>query len=357
MTRCTELAKQAVGFVAPNPMVGAVIVYQDTVIGEGFHHGFGRDHAEVTAIQSVNNKSLLKDSTLFVNLEPCSHKGKTPPCAEFIVRNKIPTVVIGTPDPNPLVAGKGIQYLKKNGVEVLTGINQDLCIELNKRFYTYHICHRPYVILKWAQTKDGFIDIIRKPNHPATPSWISNELSRVLVHKWRSEEQAIMTGTNTIKLDDPMLNTREWSGNNPLRIILDRNLSLTDDFKIFKSDINTLIINEKKSYQRDNFEFVQLRFSENLIAEVMNELYKKNIQSVIVEGGKMLIESFIKQNLWDEARVFIGSKKFHQGIRAPGLNGKKDVNTILDDQLHIHRNPIDGIAEVKRFLQHLLISL
>ena len=356
MNRCIELAKQALGSVVPNPMVGAIIVHQDKIIGEGFHRSFGDDHAEVNAIQSVRNKSLLKDSVLFVNLEPCSHKGKTPPCAELIVKNKIPKVIIGTPDPNPLVSGKGIQLLRKNGVEVKTGINEDLCIELNKRFFTFHVLKRPYVILKWAQTKDGFIDIIRKPGQPAAPNWISNELSRVLVHKWRSEEQAIMIGTNTVKLDDPMLNTREWSGNNPTRIILDRHLSLTDELKIFRSKIDTLVINEQKSYQSDNFEFIKLKFNENLIPEIMQELFRRNIQSVIVEGGKRLIESIIDQNIWDEARIFIGNKEFHQGIAAPILTSTKGIKTILEtDQLMIHRNYDNYMPSINRFLQNVLI--
>ena len=354
MNRCIELAKQALGSVAPNPMVGAVIVCRDKIIGEGFHYRFGGDHAEVNAIQSVRDKTLLKDSVLFVNLEPCSHKGKTPPCAELIVKNKIPKVIIGTPDPNPLVSGKGIRHLRANGVEVKTGINEDLCIELNKRFFTYHLLMRPYVILKWAQTKDGFIDIIRKPGQPVAPNWISNELSRALVHKWRSEEQAIMIGTNTVKLDDPMLNTREWSGKNPVRIILDRHLSLGDEPKIFKSKIDTLIINEKKSYQAENFEYIQLKFTEHLIPEIMRELLKRNIQSVIVEGGKMLIESIINQNMWDEARIFVGNKEFHRGIAAPKLKGIKKIQTTLEnDQLMILRNYDNYMPAVNRFLQNV----
>jgi diaminohydroxyphosphoribosylaminopyrimidine deaminase/5-amino-6-(5-phosphoribosylamino)uracil reductase len=352
LTRCIELAKQALGYVAPNPMVGAVIVYKDRIIGEGFHRSFGGDHAEVNAIHSVRHKSLLKSSELFVNLEPCSHQGKTPPCAGLIVRNEIPKVVIGTPDPNPLVAGKGIQFLRKNGVEVLTGIKKESCIELNKRFFTYHVLKRPYVILKWAQTKDGFIDLKRNPGHPTVPNWISSELSRVLVHKWRSEEQAIMVGTNTVILDDPMLNTREWTGKNPLRIILDRHLRLTSDFKIFRSKIRTLIVNEKKSYQDKNFEFVQIKFDENLLPELMQELFIRGIQSVIIEGGKMLFESFLNQNMWDEARIFIGNKEFHQGVEAPVIKRTKEVQTrIVNDQLIVHQNSNNYMPSVNKFLR------
>ena len=357
INRCIELAKQALGSVAPNPMVGAVAVYKDNIIGEGFHRRFGGDHAEVTAIESVRHQSLLKDSELYVNLEPCSHKGKTPPCAELIVKKKIPKVIIGTPDPNTLVAGKGIQFLRQNGVCILTGINEKSCIELNKRFFTYHVHHRPYVILKWAQTRDGFIDVIRKPGLSVAPNWISNELSRVLVHKWRSEEQAIMIGTNTVKFDDPMLNTREWYGNNPLRIILDRNLSLTKDFQIFKSEIKTLIINEKKSFKDKNFEFLRIKFTENLIQEIMHELFGRNIQSIIIEGGKMLIESFINANLWDEARIFIGNKEFHQGIQAPVINRTSDnIITIENDQLIIHRNSDNYMPSIIKYLKKVKIA-
>jgi diaminohydroxyphosphoribosylaminopyrimidine deaminase/5-amino-6-(5-phosphoribosylamino)uracil reductase len=356
MNRCIELAKQALGYVAPNPMVGAVVVYKDNIIGEGFHRIFGSHHAEAAAIESVRNKSLLKSSELYVNLEPCSHQGKTPPCAELIVKHKIPKVIIGTPDPNPLVAGKGIHLLKKNGVKVITGINEELCIELNRRFFMYHLHNRPYVILKWAQTRDGFIDLIRKPERPVEPNWITNELSRVLVHKWRSEEQAIMIGTNTVKFDDPILSTREWHGNNPLRIILDRNLSLTKNFKIFKSDIKTLIINEKTSFQDNNFEFIRLKFNGRLIHKIMHELFTRSIQSVIIEGGKLLLESFINANLWDEARIFTGNRDFHKGIQAPVLRGNSDVVAMIeDDQLLIHRNYDNYMPSVTGFLQKVAV--
>ncbi|MBN2213891.1 MAG: bifunctional diaminohydroxyphosphoribosylaminopyrimidine deaminase/5-amino-6-(5-phosphoribosylamino)uracil reductase RibD [Bacteroidales bacterium] len=354
INRCIELAKQALGSVAPNPMVGALLVYKDSIIGEGFHKSYGSDHAEAAAIKSVRHKSLLKDSELYVNLEPCSHQGKTPACSELIVKSGIPKVIIGSPDPNPLVAGKGIRFLVKNGVEVLTGISEESCIELNRRFFMYHIHNRPYVILKWAQTMDGFIDVIRKPGQPVEPNWISNELSRILVHKWRSEEQAIMVGTNTVKYDDPMLNTREWCGNNPVRIILDKNLSLKKDYKIFNSEIKTLIINEKKSCQDKNFEFIRLNFTDKLIRDILRELFIRNIQSVIIEGGKMLIESFISANLWDEARIFIGNKKFHQGIHAPIINNKRDsVIMIENDQLIIHKNSDNYIPSIARFLQKI----
>jgi diaminohydroxyphosphoribosylaminopyrimidine deaminase/5-amino-6-(5-phosphoribosylamino)uracil reductase len=357
MNRCIELARQALGSVAPNPMVGAVLLYNNNIIGEGFHRGFGCVHAEAAAIESVRDKSLLEKSELYVNLEPCSHQGKTPACTGLILNYKIPKVFIGTPDPNPLVAGKGIQVLRNNGVDITAGISEHSCIELNKRFFIHHIHNRPFVILKWAQTTDGFIDVIRKSGQPVGPNWISNEFSRVLVHKWRSEEQAIMTGTNTVKYDDPMLNTREWHGNNPLRIILDRNLDLKKDYKIFKSEIKTLIFNEKKSYQEKNFEYIRLEFNEKLLHEIMHVLFIRDIQSVIVEGGKMLIESFINANLWDEARIFTGMKEFRQGIRAPVIQSTVDfTETIQDDQLTVYRNDNDYMPSITRYLKKIKIS-
>lgn len=357
MNRCIELARQALGSVAPNPMVGAVVVYKKNIIGEGFHRGFGCVHAEAAAIESVRDKTLLKKSELYVNLEPCSHQGKTPACTGLILNYKIPKVFIGTPDPNPLVAGKGIHVLKNNGVDITAGISEHSCIELNKRFFMHHIYNRPFVILKWAQTADGFIDVIRKSGQSVGPNWISNEFSRILVHKWRSEEQAIMAGTNTVKLDDPMLNTREWHGNNPLRIILDRNLDLTKNYKIFKSGIKTLIINEKSSHQEKNFEYIRLEFNDKLLQKIMHELFKRNIQSVIIEGGKMLIESFINANLWDEARIFTGNKEFMRGICAPLIQSKVNfTETIQDDQLTIYRNDNDSIPSITRYLKNIKIN-
>ncbi len=352
MYRCIELAKQALGSVAPNPMVGALVVHKNNIIGEGFHKGFGYAHAEADAIESVRDKSLLKKSELYVNLEPCSHQGKTPACTGLILKHKIPKVFIGTPDPNSLVAGKGIHVLKNNGVDISAGMIEHSCIELNKRYFMHHIHNRPFVILKWAQTADGFIDVIRKSGQPVGPNWISNESSRILVHKWRSEEQAIMVGTNTVKSDDPMLNTREWHGNNPLRIILDRYLELTKNYKIFKSEIKTLIINEKRSYQEKNFEYIRLEFNEKLLQEIMHELFIRNIQSVIIEGGKMLIDSFLKANLWDEARIITGNKVFRQGVHAPVIRSTAVfTETIRDDQLTIYKNDKDFLPSITRYLK------
>ncbi len=356
MHRCIELADQALGNTAPNPLVGALIVHRDKIISEGYHKIFGGIHAEADAIEKVKNKSLLKDATLYVNLEPCSHKGKTPPCAELIVKCGIPRVVIGNLDPNTLVSGKGIGLLKKSGVNVIKGVCEDDCIELNRRFFTHHILKRPYIILKWAQTADGFIDVIRKDNHIGI-NWISNELSRVLVHKWRSEEQAIMVGTNTVRLDDPMLNTRQWKGKSPLRVIPDRILSLPHNLHVFDNSLPTLVLNEKTSEITNNLEYIKISFDKGFLHEIMDLFYERGIQSVIVEGGKKLIESFIQLNLWDEGRVIIGEKKFKQGLRAPELNSVNGYKTYFrNDQLVIYRNHNPYFQEIKKKLGEIVMN-
>ncbi len=339
MNRCLELAKSALGPVAPNPLVGAVVVYKNTIIGEGYHKKYGGAHAEVNAINSVKDSSLLKHAVLYVNLEPCSHTGKTPPCTDLIISSKIKKVVIGTVDPNSLVSGKGIEKLMKHGVNVQVNILNDSCIELNKRFFTFYTLKRPYIILKWAQTKDGYIDTLRKQNEPTAPNWISNELSRMLVHKWRSEEQAILIGTNTALLDNPKLTTREWFGRSPVRLLLDKDLRLPNHLFLFDKSVPTLVFNQEKEDINDNPEFIQINFNATPLITLMNILFKREIQSVIVEGGKMLIESFIRQNLWDEARVFIGDKEFKQGISAPGLTCTPVSQTKINkDRLLLFKN-------------------
>ena len=248
MQRCLELAGNGLGYVAPNPMVGAVVVHKGEVIGEGYHRQFGQAHAEVNAIQAVKDSSLLEESTLYVNLEPCVHTGKTPPCTDLILAKKIPSVVIGTPDPNPLVQGKGIEKLIKSGIQVTTGIIEDACRDLNKRFFTFHKLKRPYIILKWAQTKDGFIDIKRKAGESIGVNWITSPLSRDLVHKWRSEEQGIMAGTHTVIMDNPHLNVRHWNGKNPVRIVLDRSLKIPKHFHVL--DNKQSLIGQRKDRQK-----------------------------------------------------------------------------------------------------------
>ena len=340
MQRCLELAGNGLGYVAPNPMVGAVVVHKGEVIGEGYHRQFGQAHAEVNAIQSVKDKSLLQGSTLYVNLEPCVHTGKTPPCTDLILANAIPNVVIGTPDPNPLVQGKGIEKLIKNGVQVTTGILDDACRNLNKRFFTFHTQKRPYIILKWAQTKDGFIDIKRKPGESIGVNWITSPLSRNIVHKWRSEEQGIMAGTRTVIMDNPHLNVRNWEGHNPIRIVLDRSLGIPGNYYVLDNNQPTLIFNEKKSEKQGNTEFIKMDFSDRDLTPLFRELYKRNFLSVFVEGGKELHEYLIENNLWDEARVFIGNKFFNDGIKAPEIAYLPEFQkNILTDSLIIYKNP------------------
>lgn len=321
MQRCLELAKSGFGTAAPNPMVGSVVVHNNKIIGEGYHHKCGEAHAEVNAINSVKDKSLLKESTIYVNLEPCAHYGKTPPCAELIVKNKIPKVVIGCIDSFAKVAGKGIEILKNAGCDVKTGILEKESLDLNKRFFTYHSKRRPYIILKWAETTDGFIDIERAPDSPIEQHWITNELSKKLVHKWRTEEDAFMVGTNTAQNDNPRLTVRDWSGRNPVRIILDRSLRLNKELHIFNQEAWTIIFNSKETRSENNLEFIKVDFNENILNNILEHLYNLEIQSVVVEGGLQLLQSFIDQKLWDEARVFIGNKKFYSGIKAPDFMG------------------------------------
>lgn len=291
--RCIELAKNGLGNVQPNPMVGAVIVCDGQIIGEGFHQKYGEAHAEINAIRSVKDLSLLKKSTIYVSLEPCSHYGKTPPCADKIIELGIPRVVIGSTDPNEKVNGKGIQKMKEAGIEVVTGILIEECDELNKRFFTYHIKKRPYVILKWAQTADGYMDIDRSKN-PNGKYWITNEAVRVLTHRWRSEEQSIMVGYRTYINDRPQLTTRFFQGKDPARYIAARNANELPNIEGFK----------------------YLPVVPELALE---QLYNDAMQSVIVEGGRKTIDSYIESNLWDEARILTGNQTWGAGLRAPEL--------------------------------------
>lgn len=317
MQRCIELAQLGLGNVAPNPMVGCVIVHEGKIIGEGFHHSFGEAHAEVNAINSVQNKSLLSQATLYVNLEPCAHFGKTPPCADLIIQNKIKTVVIGCSDPFAKVNGKGIEKLKAAGIEVITDVLKNDSLELNKRFFTFHIKQRPYVILKWAQSTDGFI----ASADTKASQWISNKISRKLVHKWRSEEAAILIGTNTALKDNPTLNTRDWHGKSPLRIVLDNQLRLPKTLAVFKKDYPTLTFNAIKNEEQTNLQFIKINF-ENVVFEILKYLHQNQIQSVIVEGGSMILNSFINDGLWDEARIFKSQVNLNDGVKAPTISGR-----------------------------------
>ncbi len=338
MNRCVELAKNGLGTTYPNPMVGSVIVYDGKIIGEGWHKKAGEPHAEVNAIQSVKDKTLLKKATIYVSLEPCSHFGKTPPCCDLIVKNKIPNVVIGTVDPNIKVAGNGIKKLIEAGVHVTIGILEDECNELNKRFFTFHQKKRPYIILKWAESQDGFIAPLEKIERK--PIWITNEFSRQLVHKWRTEEQAILVGTQTVIDDNPKLNARDWHGTNPIRIVLDQNNRIPQDSAVFDNKVKTIIFTScKNAISKENCIFERIDFKQNIAKQIVDSLYNHNIQSVIIEGGLQTLQTFIDANLWDEARIFTGITNFGQGIKAPLLVKNDSEKYAIDhDELTIIRS-------------------
>ncbi len=338
IARCIELAKNGFGTTYPNPMVGSVIVYNNEIIGEGWHQKAGEPHAEVNAVNSVKDKSLLAKSTLYVSLEPCSHFGKTPPCSDLIIKHKIPNVVIGTIDSNSLVAGNGIKRLKEAGVNVTVGILEKECYTLNQRFFTFHEKKRPYIILKWAQTQDGFIAPLEKKEQK--PVWITNSNSRQLVHKWRTEEQAILVGTQTVIDDNPQLNARDWKGNNPIRIVIDQNSRIPKTAHVFDNQSKTIIFtkNEIQSISKNTI-FEVIDFQQNIANQIIEKLYQHQIQSVIIEGGAQTLQTFIDTNLWDEARVFIGAISFENGIKAPILNQPSTTKEkIATDELLIIRN-------------------
>ncbi len=322
MAQCIELAQKGAGYVSPNPMVGSVIVHNGKVIGEGYHKRYGEAHAEVHAIQSVKDQDLLKESTIYVSLEPCSHHGKTPPCADLIISKKIPRVVIGVIDPFDKVAGKGVEKLKNAGLDVTMGVLEEQCKELNKRFFTFYQKKRPYIILKWAQTKDGFIDVERGSGQYGKPTWITNKQARKYVHKTRAEEDAIMVGRVTALKDNPSLTTRDWEGKNPTRVVLDRELKLPATLNLFNSSTPTIVFNSIKTEKSDNIFYKKLEYDGKIIFKIMKHLYEKEIQSLIVEGGSKTISAFINANLWDEAHVYEGPVFFEKGVQAPIINGK-----------------------------------
>ena len=340
MQRCIELAGLGAGDVAPNPMVGSVIVHRGKIIGEGYHRKYGGPHAEVNAINSAPHPEILKESTLYVSLEPCAHHGLTPPCSDLIIHKKIPEVVIGTVDPFSEVAGKGIEKLRKAGIEVVSGVLEKECRELNKRFFTFHEKKRPYVILKWAQTIDGFIDVERSPESFGEPTWITGNLTLQLVHKIRSEESAILVGTNTAEKDNPSLTVRHWAGKNPYRLVLDKKLRLPGSLNLLNGLEETLVFNVRKNEKNDRITYVKIDSGKELLPQIMDELYQRNILSVIVEGGRQMLDSFFFSGCWDEAHVFIGDTCFYDGIRAPQIKGKLVASELLgNDQLKIFMNP------------------
>ncbi len=336
MQRCIDLAQLGMGNVAPNPMVGCVIVHNGIIIGEGYHQKFGEAHAEVNAINSVQNKELLSESTLYVSLEPCAHFGKTPPCSDLIIEKRIPRVVIGTLDPFARVAGKGIERLKKAGIEVESGVLEKECRELNRRFFTFHEQKRPYVLLKWAQTLDGFIDTDRSETQH--PTWITNSLSKRLVHRQRSEESAILIGTNTAQYDNPALTVREWKGNQPIRMVIDRKGRLDQQLQIFDHKATTWVFTENEFSETENLKSIRLDFAHDILPQMLTELYKRDILSIVVEGGSILLNSFIQDGLWDEAFVYTGNQFFGKGVEAPKVTGELVACEMLDEcRLHVLR--------------------
>ena len=325
MSRCIEIAKKGLGTTFPNPCVGCIIVHNNKIISEAFSSDYGGNHAEINAINNVKEKKILKKSTLYVTLEPCCHYGKTPPCCNSIINYEIPNVVVGTLDNSSKVNGNGIHLLEKSKINVIKGVLEKECKELHKVFLHYNKYRRPFIILKWAQSKDKFIAPIKKDK--TKPYWISSEKSRQLVHKWRSEEHAILIGYNTVRSDNPMLNIRSWKGINPIRIIIDLKNDLKKTYNVFDNQANTIKIIDKNI---DNNKSLSIGISEFL--------FKKKIQSVIIEGGKKTLQEFIKNNLWDEARIFTNEKKMNQGLSAPKINGKIVLKKIIDkDMLEIFK--------------------
>lgn len=337
-----ELAKKGLGTTAPNPMVGCVIVHNNSIIGEGFTSPYGGPHAEVNAINSVKNKDLLKEASLYVTLEPCSHYGKTPPCADLIAEHRLKEVFIGLKDPHDKVAGKGIEKLEDAGCKVTVGVLEAECREHHKRFLTFQEKNRPYIILKWAESDDGFLapNASERSNNPE-PFWITNSHSKQLVHQWRSQEQAILVGTNTVLEDNPKLTTRNWAGKNPIRVVLDRSLKIDSNYHVFDKAVQTIVLTEVEDASKHitDIEYGVIDFSKNLAHQICSALHQHNITSLIIEGGAKMLQTFIDENLWDEARIFKGAVCFKNGLPAPKLQGTlQHQKKILTDTLSVYRN-------------------
>ncbi|OOQ62157.1 bifunctional diaminohydroxyphosphoribosylaminopyrimidine deaminase/5-amino-6-(5-phosphoribosylamino)uracil reductase RibD [Mucilaginibacter pedocola] len=338
MQRCLELAALGAGSVSPNPMVGAVIVHNDKIIGEGYHRKHGEAHAEVNAVNMVVNNyvnyaELLQQATIYVSLEPCAHYGKTPPCADLIIKHRIPKAVVGCRDPFAQVDGKGIEKLRAAGVEVEVGVLEEECRWLNRRFFTHVQQHRPYIILKWAQTADGFFAPADGSQH-----WITGTEARKLVHQWRAEEDAILVGKNTVLADNPQLDNRYAEGKSPKRVIIDRRLELSADMHIYNRKVETLIFNEIKTDIDGNIKYIALEDFERYVPQyIMYQLYMQDIQSVIVEGGAKTLNAFIQNGLWDEARIFTGQSVLGSGIAAPKISGQNGGSyAVGNDQLQLY---------------------
>lgn len=333
MRRCLELAAMGRGNAAPNPMVGAVLVHQGRIIGEGYHQQYGQAHAEVNCVNSVveEDKPLISRATMYVSLEPCAHHGKTPPCADLIVSQQIPEVVIGCVDTFSAVAGKGIEKLEKAGIKVHTGVLEAACRAINNRFFTFHEQQRPYIILKWAQSCNGFM-----AGSDGAPVRISNAWSNRLVHRWRSEEMAILVGTRTAMLDNPRLNTRLWPGKDPVRLVIDRTLSVPRTHHLWDGSIPTIFLTAEESSPHGLTQTLQLDFQRELLPQLMESLYRQQIQSVLVEGGPYVLQRFLEAGLWDEARIITGTVTLPNGLPAPAIS-----HAVLDNTVYLEGDRID----------------
>ncbi|MBK5195757.1 MAG: bifunctional diaminohydroxyphosphoribosylaminopyrimidine deaminase/5-amino-6-(5-phosphoribosylamino)uracil reductase RibD [Proteiniphilum sp.] len=339
MHRCIQLARKGEGFTKPNPMVGAVIVHNNKIIGEGYHRQFGTAHAEVNAIASVRDQSLLPESTIYVSLEPCAHHGKTPPCADLIISRKIPRVVVAITDPNPKVAGKGIEKMRKHGVDVSLGMLAEEARELNRIFFVNQLYNRPFVILKWAQSKDGFMDLHRISLEEKSPVKISNSITHSIVHKFRTQVQGIIVGTNTALLDNPQLTARKWFGNHPVRIVIDRENKIPPASALFDGTASTIVFTASPpddSCQYEHVKHIIIDFSKDTITQIVNYLYNENIYSLLVEGGAKLLSSFIEREMWDEALVESSGKLLLSGVKAPDIQGEVTSTKKYLDSVQFH---------------------
>lgn len=328
--RCIELASNGLCNAAPNPMVGAVIVHNGKIIGEGYHAKCGEGHAEVNAIRSVKDETLLKEATIYVSLEPCSHYGKTPPCADLIISKGIPRVVVGCIDPFSQVSGRGICKLREAGIDVTVGVLEEECKNLIRRFVTFNTQKRPYITLKWAESADGYIDINRENGSPVV---LSTPVTSMYVHKQRAEHKAILVGRRTALLDNPSLTTRNWYGKNPLRLVIDRNLTLPAELKLFDHSTPTMVFTEKQKNSEDNLEYVALDFSKDILPQICTVLYDRKIQSLLVEGGTTLLQSFIDSELWDEIFVEHSENVLYDGVKSPIIPKGTIFKTVFRDKI------------------------
>jgi len=339
MQRSLQLARKGEGFVNPNPMVGAVIVHHDQIIGEGYHRQYGEAHAEVNALASVKDKSLLREATLYVSLEPCAHQGKTPPCADLIIARKIPRVVVAVTDPNPQVAGKGIDRMRAHGIEVTVGMLEEEARELNRIFFVNQLYNRPYVILKWAQSKDGYMDRHRLSAEDQSPAMISNSLTQCIVHKFRTQVQGILVGTNTALLDNPQLTARKWYGHHPTRVVIDRDHKIPRTSALYDGSAPTLVFTAsptRDSHREKQVKQIVIDFSHDTVKQILKHLYDENIHSLLVEGGAKLLTAFIETDRWDEAYVEVAEKLLYAGVKAPDIQGKEISTKKYLDSIQFH---------------------